>query len=243
VKGVRVSDYNGRSLSTGNSSHVEVRPDIPAAHALQAWHDQGKGKSLVVQQLSKRGALGALPFLDCGQIATGGLGGQNDGGKGDFFSLVACINVLQFNGERPPWYLACPSAECNKKVTEAGAGGQWHCDKCNKTYPTCEPRYIFSCCVADGQGSQWLSCFDEAGAAILGGRTAADYRQLYEAGDVAALESAFRQANFQEHTFKVKAKMERVQDQDRLRCTVLAVSPVDQVAQIKRNLDLIRAYV
>lgn len=37
VKDCRVGDFNGKTLSTLNSSTVQVDPDIPAAGQLRAW--------------------------------------------------------------------------------------------------------------------------------------------------------------------------------------------------------------
>ena len=37
VKGARVSDYGGRSLSVLQSSIMEINPDIPKAHQLKGW--------------------------------------------------------------------------------------------------------------------------------------------------------------------------------------------------------------
>ena len=39
VKGARVSDFGGRSLSTLMSSLLMVDPDIPEAHQLRGWFD------------------------------------------------------------------------------------------------------------------------------------------------------------------------------------------------------------
>ena len=38
-KAVRVGDYNGRNLSVGSSSHLEVDPDIPEAHELYSYKE------------------------------------------------------------------------------------------------------------------------------------------------------------------------------------------------------------
>ena len=39
IKGARVSDFGGRSLSTLMSSLLMVDPDIPEAHQLRGWFD------------------------------------------------------------------------------------------------------------------------------------------------------------------------------------------------------------
>ena len=39
VKGCKVSDFGGRSLSTQFSSLLNLDPDIPEAHQLRGWFD------------------------------------------------------------------------------------------------------------------------------------------------------------------------------------------------------------
>lgn len=39
VKGARVSDFGGRSLSMFGGSKMTINPDIPEAHALRGWYD------------------------------------------------------------------------------------------------------------------------------------------------------------------------------------------------------------
>lgn len=43
VKGVRVGDYSGKSLSTLNTSILEIDPDIPQAGILRSWYAEGRG--------------------------------------------------------------------------------------------------------------------------------------------------------------------------------------------------------
>ena len=51
VKGARVSDFGGRSLSTTMSGVMILNPDMPEAHQLRGWYDS-VGKSEEVQSIS-----------------------------------------------------------------------------------------------------------------------------------------------------------------------------------------------
>lgn len=57
VKGAKVSDFGGRSLSTTFSSVMVVNPDIPEAHMLRGWYDSA-GKNEKTQSISGRGGGG-----------------------------------------------------------------------------------------------------------------------------------------------------------------------------------------
>ena len=37
VKGAKISDFNGKSLSSLSSSHIEKNPDISEAYQLRGW--------------------------------------------------------------------------------------------------------------------------------------------------------------------------------------------------------------
>ena len=56
--------------------------------------------------------------------------GQSD--KGDFGVVKAYVCFMK-HSDADPWYAACPTVGCNKKVTQSTGGG-WQCDKCNQTH-------------------------------------------------------------------------------------------------------------
>ena len=63
VKGARVSDFGGRSLSTLMSSLLILEPDIPEAHQLRGWFDN-VGKNEQATSLSdQRGGGGGESSL------------------------------------------------------------------------------------------------------------------------------------------------------------------------------------
>ena len=58
VKGCKVSDFGGRSLSTQFTSLLTVDPDIPEAHQLRGWFDS-VGKNKEVSSISDQRSGGA----------------------------------------------------------------------------------------------------------------------------------------------------------------------------------------
>jgi replication factor A1 len=62
-------------------------------------------------------------------------------------------------------------------------GGQWHCDKCDRSYPNSIARYILSLMVCDSTGNCWLTAFDDAAKVLLGGTTAQQLNELLEQGN------------------------------------------------------------
>src|SRR5690242_16088915 len=52
-----------------------------------------------------------------------------------YFELKGTITMIKH--DRDIWYHACSTSGCSKKVTQLPSG-EWHCDRCNNTTPTCE---------------------------------------------------------------------------------------------------------
>ena len=67
VKGCKVSDFGGRSLSTQFSSLLSIDPDIPEAHQLRGWFDS-VGRSKEVSSISdqRTGGGGGKELNECG---------------------------------------------------------------------------------------------------------------------------------------------------------------------------------
>lgn len=58
----------------------------------------------------------------------------------DYFTTRATIIYIKQDSFAYP---ACLSPDCNKKVIEIDSG-QWRCEKCDRTHPKPEYRYIVS---------------------------------------------------------------------------------------------------
>jgi replication factor A1 len=210
-KGVKVSDFGGRSLSLLSSGSMSIDPDIDDAHKLKGWYDaQGKNDTFA-SHAGMSGTVGAAggrsdPSKSIMQVKEENLGMSENP---DYFTTKATIiYVKQENVSYP----ACLSEGCNKKVVEVDPG-QWRCERCDKTHPKPEHRYIMSINVSDHTGQLWLSCFDDVGRMIMG--MSADQLMELKDDDDKAAGDAFQEANCKTWTFKCRAKMDSFQDQQR----------------------------
>ena len=209
-KGLKVSDFNGRSLSLLSSGSMTVDPDIDDAHKLKGWYDaQGRNDTFASHAgMSGSGAAGGRsdPLKTILQVKEENLGMSENT---DYFSVKATIiYVKQENVSYP----ACSSEGCNKKVIEVEPG-QWRCERCDKSHPKPEYRYIMSINVSDHTGQLWLSCFDDVGRLVMG-MSADQLMDLRENNEQASTE-AFQEATCQSWIFKCRAKMDNYQDQQR----------------------------
>lgn len=204
-KGVKVSDFGGRSLSMFSSATMSVNPDIPEAHSLRGWYDaEGRGKSF--QQYSNAmsgGGAGAAPrpneIKTIGQAKDEQLGMTD---KTDYFTTTATIMFIK---QETFSYPACANPDgCNKKVVDEGSG--WRCEKCDRTWEAPIHRYILSMNVMDYTGAFWITAFNEVAEQLLG-VSANELMRLKEEGDP-SFERYFHKATSLEWTLQMMAKQD-----------------------------------
>lgn len=210
-KGLKVSDFGGRSLSLLSSGSMSVDPDIEEAHKLKGWYD-GQGRNdTFSSHAGMGGSLGAAGGRQDSQKTILQVKDENLGMSEttDYFATKGTVIFIKPDNV---YYPACPSGTDNKKVVEEEPGS-WRCEKCNKTYPKPEYRYIMSLNVSDHTGQVYLSCFDDVGRIIMG-ISANQLHELREADEV-AYTALFQEKCCQTLQFKCRAKLDNYQDQQK----------------------------
>jgi replication factor A1 len=238
----RISDYGGKSLS-GNGFFLE--PNIPETVALQQWWASSQGgKNITVKSLSSAGGGGGKmdSFQDrktIGDIKNLNLGYNNE--KGDYLSFKAHISFLKKDKDGGAWYTACPNKEepCRNrcKVTQT-TDGNWQCDRCHGTYPTCSHKWIFSGTLADDTSTTWVSFFDEHATQLFGGASADDAFANFDNQD--SYDGHFAKATHSEWIFRCRVKNEIVNDEPRVKTQVVRMDRVDYAVESKELLDAIQ---
>ncbi|XP_060612739.2 replication protein A 70 kDa DNA-binding subunit [Anolis sagrei] len=239
IKGARVSDFGGRSLSVLSSSTLVVNPDRPEAFKLRGWFDS-EGKFLEAPSISNGrdfggggGGGGAAPIWKTLREAKTGNMGQGD--KADFYS---CVGTVVYLRNQKCLYKACPSPDCNKKLVDE-QNGLYRCEKCNLETPNFKHRMILQVNIADFQDQQWITCFQEAAETILG-KDATYLGELREKNEY-AFNSILEKSFFSTYEFRMRAKLETFNDESRLKTTALEVKPVNHREHGYRLLQTIRS--
>lgn len=215
-KGVKVSDFNGRSLSLLSSGGMTADPDIEEAYKLKGWYDGTGRTEQFASHANTMPSVGAAtggnrdPVLTIGKVLDDNIG---MGGETQYYSIKATIIFIK--SDNGMTYPACQTKEpkpCNKKVLEEDNGG-WRCEKCQRTWERPDYRYIMSINVSDHTGQIWLSCFNETGQQLLG-MSANDLMALKDEDDKAYLE-VVQNAMCQTFNFKCRASMDTFNEQQR----------------------------
>ncbi|KAI1822046.1 replication factor-A protein [Xylaria intraflava] len=235
-KGVKVSDFGGRSLSLLASGSMAVDPDIEEAHRLKGWYDsQGRTDNFNTHNsLSSLGAAtGRQDQMKCiSQIKDENLGMDNT----DYFALKATIVYIKQDNFAYP---ACSREGCNKKVIDQG-DGTWWCGSCDIAHARPQYRYIMSVNVNDHTGQLWLSCFDDVGRIIMG-MTADELMEIKE-NDEDRVVGIFEAANCTKLNFRCRAKMETFGENQRVRYQVMAASQLDYKNEALKLADMIKQF-
>jgi replication factor A1 len=198
LRGLRVTDYNGVSLSTVQRSELIVEPsgdDIAAkADALRAWYaaegstaeTTAAGAGLAT---ARGGGAGGAPAqrVDLKAFQPELLPPATNKAE---VGILGCATVVLVKPDQPMYYCACPEEGNNKKVVEESPG-KWYCEATQKTYDSCRRRYILRLKVSDHAGGGWVNVFHEQACQMLG----CDAEELH----------ALRESNPAAYERKVKA--------------------------------------
>lgn len=237
AKGVKVSDFGGRTLSALHSSEFDINPEIAAGQTVRRWFaglpDGGK----------------SIPSL-----SSGGGGGGGGGGAGREKTLssiqleglghnatpdyltVPNIYITNFKKDGTLWYKACANPDCKgKKVFEEN--GQFRCPTCQGVNNT-RLRWVANFQGYDHTGREYISGFGEAGTTLIGHEAEA-VEEIQARGDSAAFAQIWDQAKYRSYTMRLAAKYESYQDTSRLKLTVQSVTPIDYVKDSERLLERI----
>ncbi|KAK7474490.1 hypothetical protein BaRGS_00034244 [Batillaria attramentaria] len=234
VKGARLSDFGGRSLSALASSQIILNPDTREAHMLRGWYDRdGVNMDFASFRSDGPGAGGGgTNWKTFSDVKTEGLG---HGDKADYFTSKATVIFLKKDN---CMYRSCPTDNCNKKVIDQG-NGLYRCEKCNREFPSHKWRMILSANLADHTDNQWITCFQESAETLLGVK--ADELGDMRENNEPAFDQVFQQAVFKQYVFKLRAKVEMYNEESRLKTVCVNAAPVDFIDYSKHLLEQIAA--
>ncbi|CAH8623802.1 unnamed protein product [Dicrocoelium dendriticum] len=244
IKGAKVSDFNGRSLSVATTSTVMVAPtNIAEALRLKGWYEhEGHAANF---ETYKNELVGSVGGMDIGSATGGPLGGWHliqdvksagvgTNVKADYFTCKATVVYLK---KENFMYQACPTEGCNKKVMDLGHG-MYRCEKCARETPNFKWRLLLTIKTADMTGDLWVTCFQDAAEQLLG-HSSESLGAMKDSQDEGELERVFLNAVFNSWVFRLRAKVDRYNDEERLRVVIAEAKPLDHVDYARRLLKAI----
>lgn len=234
LKGARVNDFNGKSLSVGASTNLIFDPDIPKAHEIKGWFDTGGKDESFNTFKSTGGDGGAWKSQEFTTIAKAKDDNLGQSETGEYFNIKGTVTYIKSNSLTYP---ACTTEGCRKKVIEE-TNGEYRCEKCNITISQPNYLYIFSPVVEDHTDRFFLNCFNETCEVILG----------IKANDLLAEQSEDKvnemisKALGYEYLFRVRARQDSYNDQTGVRYSAVSIAQPDYAAESNKLIELINKY-
>ncbi|KAG8937310.1 Replication factor A protein 1 [Tulasnella sp. 418] len=239
-KNVKIGDFGGRTLSLISTSTIHPNPDISEAHLLRGWFDREGHATSFTAQSSSGGGGGGTQGLNRKDLLTIAAIRDSNIGKSDNADFFSCRGTIIFiRNSDSIMYTACPAEKCNKKVNETSSG-DWRCEKCDRSYPQPDHRYLMAISVADHTGQLWLQAFNEVGQQVIG-MTARDLYDL-QMSDAAAATAAVTKAQGSTWNFSCRAKQDTFNDNSRTRYGINRVWSLDYLAEGRALLDQLQQY-
>ncbi|KAI8047441.1 uncharacterized protein B0P05DRAFT_642312 [Gilbertella persicaria] len=228
-KGARVNDFSGRSLSVGSNSTFKINPNMTEVQHLRRWYNE-RGSTAQIESFTSgngnaeyRGSNVKITLQDAKSQNLG------MGDKPDYFSFRGTVVFIKNENFAYP---GCP--ECKKKTLLEESG--WRCEKCQKTFPKPEYRYILTMSVEDATSQIYLNGFDDLGLVVLK-KTANELMELKE-NNATAAHQVITKSHFQTYNFKVRVKQETFNDLTRIKYSCVDAKPIDYV---KESQELVNA--
>ncbi|KAL4362922.1 hypothetical protein GQ457_04G015810 [Hibiscus cannabinus] len=238
IKSLKVSDFQGVSLSTLGKSTVMINPDVSEAKKLRSWYDsEGKGSSMANIGMGLSPSRSGARSMYTDRVSLSDITGNQSLGdeKPAFFSIKAFVSLIR--PEQAMWYRGCKT--CNKKVTEAIGSGYW-CEGCQKNDEECNLRYIMVSKISDPRGEAWVSAFNEEAEKIVGCSAEELDKLKSELGDIDGYQQKLKEATWIPHLFRVSVTQNEYNNEKRQRITVRAVAPIDFAEESRYLLEDIK---
>ncbi|GLV34544.1 Replication protein A1 [Carabus blaptoides fortunei] len=222
IRRAKVGEFGGgKNLSVMLNSVYKLNPDMPEAHKLRGWYDNG-GKEGSFNDISSRTSFGGSMTYKWMSLAEAQERMSSaDEQNVEYYQCKATVLLINTANAL---YRACPIADCNKKIIDLD-NGMYRCEKCDTQYDKFKYRLVMSCNIGDWSDNQWVSMFASEAEKIIN-------MTSQELGEATAdkpedLVKICNNANFSEFIFKCRGKMSSYNDETRLRCVVLKVEPVN----------------
>lgn len=243
LRNVRVGEFNGRTLSTLDTSDIITEPNLPQVEEVETlkkfrendkknWKDLPFTSSGMANDINMPTEITFLRDLynEIPEIESG----LKD--KGNLYKFKA--TVCGMNHSERNYYAGCPEKACKKKLSQDSNG--WFCQSCNKGFQ--EPCYYFTINlrVRDSSGEFYIDLFGDLASKLLGIK-AEEYKDLWNVKDEVKLREISDKIEFNEYFFIGKGKYYTYQEVSKKRITVFRFESIDKKAHSSVLLKLMKA--
>lgn len=228
VKGAKVGDFGGRTLSVLRSSVLEVNPDSRRTIDLRGWYDSNPNHNFtpLTQAFGGGAASRETPHMDCSAADQ-----MVDSGAAVYWANRAWTTKFRYADGATTFYDRCATPDCKRKAVESN--GMFNCETCHKQWPDSVPTYVLQLNIADATSSLRISALGDPGIPLMGGRDARVVKAAKNTPE--ELEAIFEDASFHLFNFKLRSRSESYESngalQKGIKHNVITAVPVNWVTE------------
>ncbi|KAF8391715.1 hypothetical protein HHK36_024024 [Tetracentron sinense] len=190
---IKVSSYNGLSLSTRASTSLLINPNIPEALTLHSWSLENVQ---LLEDLKDKGPTATSTSPQKIMNISEMLASTNLNEVCDIQASISTVNPTQNF-----WYMAC--SNCKRTISRE-YGNLISCSHCLKQNPTAEPRCIIKVKLSDSTESISATLFGENAEKVFS-HTAIEIMELCNEENVEAIEAYSKECEGKKFIFRVKS--------------------------------------
>ncbi|KAH9417485.1 Vacuolar protein sorting-associated protein 53 [Dermatophagoides pteronyssinus] len=241
LKGVIVNDYRGKILSTRDTTHILIEPDLPEKDLLKLWYqsiveqndlsinfkclssDQSEIKN---DNFNKKRYIASITSIVVGQL----------------LKFQTNATIIGFNPIKYHMYKSCASStnQCLKKVLE-NEDGTYQCLKCNEKSINFQWRMIIQLFLADCSGSFYVTIFNNQIEQILK-KSVSELATLIQTDENQYLK-ILNQIIFRQFSFNIYSRNDYYNGEMRLRNTVIQMNELKSKKHSSNLLQLIQTMI
>ncbi|KAF8359010.1 rpa-1 [Pristionchus pacificus] len=219
IKGVFVKEFNGGlTLGTTGSTKYVLTPDVDGMAEMCEWYNNSRG-TVQTQSLSTGNASEGSLGRDLRLLGTAS---ALQLGRGEQVYMNVKGRIMSVKGETAI-YKSCPSENCSKKVIENEDG--YRCDKCNISGDKYKFTYMLQMEIADMTGQIWITMFGKNAEQFMG-MTAEELAEIKNENP-SEYEDIFHRLKFATRIFRIRAKSEVYNDEERIKYNAFTVDVPD----------------
>jgi replication factor A1 len=231
-KGMRVTEWNQRSLGSGQSSSFEVDPDVEGTDRIKSWYEGGGSSATVSLSQDTRGSRTSGVDKDARitirEMSEKGEQAVSEPAWGSLRGYISkhLAGPSSQGEEKPMWFSSCP--KCTKKVLGDDASG-YSCENCGWSGAECSYRYLLPLVLVDSESTVVATAFNDVAEKLLG-TPASELKRLKDT-DMAAFEATFGKAQWKPQLFRMRAQMSTYNNVSRVKSTIFASSTISFVSE------------
>lgn len=193
-----------------NQYLLDIKQPEPTPVCLYSFESNQKGLYVSLSELNKK----------CDEF----FGQSYNLSKRVYFEFTAFIDGIS----RMVWYECCGYKGCKKKVLKIDRG--YYCDKCRQELSDPVIRFMADVKLVDGNDYIYGRMFGDENCLGLFGKSILDVKSLREISEATFIKM-IKEIEKSEYTFRVIAKMNLYQGEERLSIEILNVVPIERVAE------------